>query len=324
MPARRSWGVVADFHMFGEGSAVPGYDEKYRIMQEIKNAPGLDGIISLGDCDLGRLREFIYSDCGVPSHVWVRGVLGNWDSDYPTNHPCAEESVENPFASTVDAEDYFDGNEWWVHNDENVLLVGIQTNSPSEHPDTQKDNAHNCNPPGACTLNPDWSGVTDPNSSQRSAVNLLIDNSMATFKIVFMHTPAWATYDGPGRPMNRDLRSWCGEMQDRGVLAFNGGHLHVGSLVGEIDSLDGNILETHEGGCVHLTITGGSINRQPDPSLIEEDILLWSSPHIPHMCQGAIYTIGNACRLRVIEARPGEDVQQVWAGFLGANPGVGQ
>lgn len=121
----------------------------------------------------------------------------------------------------------------------------------------------NCNPPGDhYALNPDHSGILDPQSEQRLWLASELAQDEHPWKIAVMHRPAWAPFSGTQRPVHVAMRE---VLASCGFHACAGGDIHIGSIVGPV------------AGLYSVTQAGGFFVRLVDLEAFPGEPVLWSS-----------------------------------------------
>jgi len=197
---------------------------------------------------------------GAPSSEQVLFTLGNHDTETDPGEP----AVSDPFATARSRYPWFAGTDNWYR----VSIGGISVYSLLTTSDVLSPSGSscypNCNPPGELfALNPDHSGILDPESPQRQWIAAELAQDTHPWKIAVMHRPAWAPFSGQMRPVHTALQAL---LESCGFSLALGGDIHIGSLCGPLG-----------GGLHSLTLAGGYVVRQVDLDAFPDLPVLWSS-----------------------------------------------
>lgn len=271
-------GVIADPH-------IPTTQHAARVRTvldwiRMQGGASLMGLAVLGDGNVNpyaaqRWHEWCRDPMGGNLPQWVREffVLGNHDADAP---PDAAETHENPFGYARSVYPWLFGErEYYRASIDGVSLYAL--NNISDYLLDSGQSAYpNCNPPGnqfAC--NPDWSGITNPESAQRQWLDAEIAADTTGWKIAMMHRALWAPFDSDPRKLNRAAREALRIPIEHGLSLVLQGDIHVGSFSGPWYP-DEEIVAPGQG-AYSLTLAGGYAVRQVDLSVLPPDSVAWAS-----------------------------------------------
>lgn len=197
---------------------------------------------------------------GAPASEKVYFCLGNHDTETNPGEP----AVPNPYATAMSRYPWFEAGQPWYRASVGAVSLYSLLDITDVLSPSGSSCYPNCNPPGDLwALNPDYSGILDPNSPKRQWLAAELAQDTHPWRIVVMHRPAWAPFSGTMRPVHtamQEVISACGFS-----LAL-GGDIHVGSIVGPV----GN-------GLTSITLAGGYVVRQVDLEAFPGLPVQWSS-----------------------------------------------
>ncbi len=256
------WLFITDTHV---GQSL--YLHHVRTVVDLARAAAggqIEAVIHAGDgneCPTASFLDWWHDPEGgnAPSSEQVLFTMGNHDTETDPGEPAASD----PFATARSRYPWFaPGQDWYRVSIGPVSLYSLQTCSDVLSP-SGSSCYPNCNPPGVLdALNPDYSGILDPQSPQRQRLAAELAQDTHPWRIVVSHRPAWAPFSGQMRPVHTALQQLY---LDSGFSLALGGDIHIGSLCGPIDGLHS------------LTLAGGYVVRQVDLDAFPGLPVLWSS-----------------------------------------------
>lgn len=253
-----SWLFITDTHV-GQSVNLGNM----RTVVDLARAEGaIEGVIHGGDGNETPLVSFLdwWRDPeggGAPASEKLIMAAGNHD----TATVPGSGATEDPFSA-------WRSRQWWCGSREwGRVSVGPVSfyvlNDLTDALDAGTSCYDNCNPPGEHNeLNPDWSGITDPESEQRLWLAAELAADTTPWKVGVMHRPAWGPFSAARRPIHTAIQ---GLIQSCCFSLALSGDLHGGALCGPFS------------GCWSLTQAGGYYIRPVDLDAFPGLPVVWSS-----------------------------------------------
>lgn len=257
-------------------------------------------VLDAGDSIHGNLAGLLASE--YPGTYAYLNALGNHDGNHPIDCPSGTVGPD-PFSEQIARFPVLAGREWYAHDlltldgrPTHVRVVAVQNNIPSWNPATSVDNYYNVNPPGVQTeLNPDHTGLTDPESPQRQFLAEAIQTA-PDWCIVLAHRgfPGRVARDEHPRPLAPELAPLIPLFSSWRVSWVHTGDVHVGSYV----RVPGERI-------TWTSLEGSYATRSAENGVVPDGSLLWASgasSMMSGLCQIIRANINNdSCSIQIFE-----------------------
>ncbi len=255
------WLFITDTHV---GQSI--YTHHVRTVCDLARADAgqIEAVIHAGDgneCPTASFIEWWHDPegGGAPASEQVYFTLGNHDTETDPGTP----APSDPFVTARSRYPWFAPGESWYRASVGGVSIYSFLNTTDALSPSGNSCYPNCNPPGEYSaLNPDWSGILDPESPQRQWLAAELAQDTHPWRIAVMHRPAWAPFGGTMRPVHTAMQAL---IESCGFSLALGGDIHIGSVCGPFS------------GCYSLTLAGGFVVRQVDLEAFPGLPVLWSS-----------------------------------------------